>query len=347
MSVLRNRVIGAGLLTLVALALLPALSQAAARSSRYAPNPAARNFNGSAGGWTYSQSSAGLCVPVLLCPVVTNSHQQSGGNGYLRTRLGALLGAGATSKGILTSPPFTYRGAAGKAPSRLSLSLRRRSSVGQLLAVTGNSATYEVELENAATKQRTEVIPPRTLEGADAWTVKRTNLNPSQLKVGSRYRIRIATTYNTGATVLPGGSADYDNVALLARRARGGGGGAGGGGAGGGSITSSQLRILILHARPHRVMVKRNRFLVRLRCPKQVHARCRIAASFRLKRHGSKVARTKHVRIAAGHKRRVVLHVKRRYRAKLSHRRRVLVSERVRAGGAKAKVSFRTKLIHR
>ena len=225
MSALKNRLIGAGLLTLTALALLPALSQAAAHSSRYVPNPAGRSFDSGSAGWTFSQSSAGLCVPVLLCPVIANSHQQSGKNGYLRTRLGALLGVGATSKGILTSPAFTYRGAAGAIPSKLSLSLRRRSDVGQLLAVAGNSATYEVGVENAATKQLVEVIPPRTLEGADSWTAKTASLDPSQLKIGKRYKIRIASTYSTGATVLPGGSADYDNVVLLARRSGAGGGG--------------------------------------------------------------------------------------------------------------------------
>jgi hypothetical protein len=343
MSALRNRLIGAGLLTLTALALLPAISQAAARSSRYAPNPTARNFNGGAGGWNYSQSSAGLCVPALLCPVITNSHRQSGGNGYLQTRLGALLGVGATSKGILTSPAFTYRGAAGRVPSSLSLSLRLRSNVGQLLAVTGNSATYEVELENRATKQRTEVIPARSLEGADSWTARRASLNPSQLKVGDRYRIRIATTYNTGATVLPGGAADYDNVALLARRARG----SGGPGGSGGTLSSSQLRVLVLQVRPHWVKHRRNRLFVRLRCPKRVHARCKVAASAYLRRHGAKVGHTRRVRIAAGHKRMVALHVKRRYRAKVLKRRRILIKERVRARGARAKVSFRVKLIHR
>jgi hypothetical protein len=343
MSAIRNRMIAVGVLTLTVVALLPAISQAAAQSSKYLPNPTGRNFNGGGGGWTYSQSSAGLCVPALLCPVVQNSHQQSGQNGYLRTRLGALLGVGATSQGILTSPAFTYRGTSGQVPNKLELLLSRRSDVGQLLAVAGNSATYEVEVQDAATKQLIEVISPRTLAGADSWTGKRTSLAASQLKIGHRYRIRIATTYSTGATVLPGGSADYDNVVLLARGARSGGPG----GPGGGQISSSQLRILVLQFRPHRATLKGHRLLVRLRCPKRVHARCKVAASAYLKRHGARVGRTKRVRIAAGHKRRVVLHVKRRNLVKLRHRRRILIKERVKAGGARARVTSRVKLIHR
>ena len=112
-------------------------------------------------------------------------------------------------------------------------------------------------------------------------------------------------------------------------------------------MTSSQLKILILLSRPHQVRHKGNRLLVRLKCPKRVHARCKIAASAHLKRHGARVGRTKRVRIAAGHRKRVVLHVKRRYRSKLSQRRRILLKEKVKAGGATARVSYRVKLIHR
>lgn len=342
MSIFRHRKIGAALLSLAVMALLPAISQAATPRSKYVPNPSGRTFEGGAGGWTYSRSSAGLCVPAVLCPVVTNSHQSSGKNGYLRTRLGALLGVGATSKGILTSPSFTYRGAAGKTPKRLGLSLRRRSNVGQLLAVAGNSATYEVEIQDVATKQLIEVLSPRTLAGADSWTAKTASLGAEKLKIGRRYRIRIATTYSTGATVLPGGSADYDNVVLLARGARGGGTGGGGN-----QLTSSRLEILVLRSRPHKIRHKGNRLLVRLKCPKRVHARCRIAASAYLKRHGARVGRTKRVKIAAGHRKRVVLHVKRRYRSTLRHRRRLLLKEKVKAGGATARVRYRVKLIHR
>jgi hypothetical protein len=141
------------LLALAGLAIiaLAAPQVAGAASSAY-PHPSqARSFATSDGGWHSSTSFAGLCVPGISCPTVTNGYAANGGtggqgDGYLRTAIGSLLGVGATSRGAYKSPAFTYSGAGGATPTNLTFGIERRSSLGQLLAVTGNSADYSVDL---------------------------------------------------------------------------------------------------------------------------------------------------------------------------------------------------------
>ena len=124
-------------------------SSAQAAKSLYPQNEGARNLNAGAAGWVGSTSSSGLCVPVVLCPQVTNSVPSSGGkddSGYLDTSLGSLLGVGATSIGTFTGPEFTYNGVKGKSPDSVQVDLVRRSDVESLLSVAGNSATFAVKL---------------------------------------------------------------------------------------------------------------------------------------------------------------------------------------------------------
>lgn len=178
--------------------------------------------------WTGSSSSEGLCVPLLLCPTVSNRIESGTGAagtgpGFISTSVGSLLGVGATSIGTWQSAPFKYEGVDGKRATSVGLAISRRADVGQLLAVAGTTAAYSVDVIGVSPGAgNTEVISNATLSGADSWvSVPNAVIAPGRLAIGSTYRVRIKTRYETGATVIPGGSADYDGVVVRARRATG------------------------------------------------------------------------------------------------------------------------------
>jgi hypothetical protein len=93
-------------------------------------------------------------------------------------------------------------------------------------------------------------------------------------------------------------------------------------------------------------VLKCNRLFVRVGCPRKIGHACRIIAQgFLRKRKPATTKRT--VKVAKGKGRRVVLRVKAKARAKVAKRKRLLVRERVRAGGAKATVYKSRKLIRK
>src|SRR4051812_4313650 len=100
----------------------PATSVAAQTVSTYPPDNEARLFTTSAGGWTGSTDSTGLCASVSICPTMTNSFQPSGGtggasDGFLRSEIApSVVGAQGETSAVWTSPTFTYQGAAGQVP---------------------------------------------------------------------------------------------------------------------------------------------------------------------------------------------------------------------------------------
>ena len=110
----------------------PSTASASAARSVYPQDRDAISLRNGPAGWTGTTSSEGLCVPVLLCPAITNSIPSSGGpgnSGYLRTELGSLTGVGATSIGTFTGPAFKYRGVGGSRADDISLRLSRRADV--------------------------------------------------------------------------------------------------------------------------------------------------------------------------------------------------------------------------
>jgi hypothetical protein len=210
----------------LALWALPAAAGAAV--SVYHPDAESRNFASSAGNWSNDTESDGLCLPVLLCPVVTNEHVATGGtqgDGYIETSLISLLGVAGESRAIWSSPSFTYNGTNGKVPTKLTLRVVRDSDLAALLAAVGNEADYSVEIVDDVTGVSTRVIDRASLRPTQGWTTSgRVRVDEEDLDIGRAYHIRIISRFIYGAEVIPGGAVGYDDVTLLAKRDEGGGG---------------------------------------------------------------------------------------------------------------------------
>ncbi len=201
------------------LGLFAATSASADVTNLYHPDPEARNFATSPGGWTGSSEAEGLCVPVLLCPVVSNDFESSGGaggagDGYLRTEAASIASVGGTVRGIWQSPAFIYNGVGGAQPDEVTFSMARRSDVDQLLAVLGD-ASYKVELVGIG--GALTVIDTTQMNDTPTFSTTPTvDVDPNQLTVGSPYLIRITSEFEVPVSVFPNTSADYDNVVLAA-----------------------------------------------------------------------------------------------------------------------------------
>ncbi len=300
--------------------------------------------------WTSSASFDGSCIAPVVCPTVTNAFVPVGGadgDGYLSTAFTGVVGATAvagTSTSVWESPSFVY---AGNTSAR-QVTLNRRSSVDQLLAVEGNSAEYSVQLLNMSSGGAgPTVIGPATVAGADTWRpVPAGQIKAVTLTQGDSYRIRIVTRYTTGTSVLVSGTSDYDSVGLTPVGA--GGAGNGNGGDGRDSLRSSRLLSLFSAGLANTAVVlnKGKRLMVRVKCPKTIGTSCRITAQGLLRKR-KPVTTKRTVKVGSGKTRKVVLRVKPKFRAKVAKRKRLLVSEKVRAGGTTATAYKVRKLIRK
>lgn len=357
MSPLRSRCALAGTAACLVGVLLSLPTAAAATTSKYPPDAAARGFNGGVAGWSESSSFDGSCAAPLLCPSVANSFEESGGaddGGFIRSAYSGVAGVTAvagTATAVWQSPTFTYEGVDGARPSTVDFGFDRRASVDELLAVEGNSADYTIRLvDMGEAGESLMLIGPATLAGAGTWTkfVRRAPIDPGRLAIGHEYRIQITTRYTTGTSAAVSGSADYDNVVLSAS-AQGVGG-----------LGSAQLRALIQATSPATAILVgpgkagsdpaaakgRHRLLVRLRCPRKAGRTCRMNAQGLLrKRVPATASRT--VRVRKGKAKLVPLRVKPKARAKVAKRKRLLVRQRVRVGRAAATVVESRRLIRR
>lgn len=346
------------------LALVLAFAAAAgAAVSKYPPATASRGFSDSAAGWTSSSSSAGTCLPPLLCATVTNSVQETGGadgGGFIRSAYTGIVGVsavGGTTTGAWESPGFTYTGAAGGEATSLSLSLDRRASVDQLLAVAGNSAEYTVRLIDLSEGgEAVTLIAPTTLAGASSWTgVSRGSIDPESLTSGDEYRIQITSSYTTGTSVLVTGNADYDNVVLRASDGVGRGGKKGNGkgkgkssGSGTAAFDSRRLEEFLRQATPGTAVLggKGKKLFVRVKCPRKIARACRTTAQGLLRKHRpATLKRT--VRLRSGKSKLLALRVKPKTRKQVMKRKRLLVRQKVRAGKATATILESRRLIRR
>lgn len=340
-------------------------STAQAAQELYPKEEGARTLNNGSAGYTGSTSAEGLCVPLLLCPAVSNDYESSGGvggSGYIRTRLGSLTGVGATSSGIWTSAAFTYEGVAGAEADDLAFKLSRRADVEALLAVAGTSATYSVELVGLSGAKSVSIVDRDSLAGLAAFTEKSFALDASALELGARYRIRITSRFESGVQVLPGGSADYDDVRISAsvdsstggggngNGTNGGNGGNGGNGANGGngnggngSAGNGAFGGSGFVADP--VRMRGSKLLVKVRCAKQPKSRCKVRADARLKRGGPRVTNKRTARVAPGKKRTIALQIKPRFVSELERRKRIGVKASSKNRGEKTTRAYRVMRI--
>jgi hypothetical protein len=341
----------AGIATAAALIATPAGASAA--SSLYAPDQGARTFANGQAGWSESSESAGTCVEFVLCPQITNSYEAGGGadeDGFIRTEVASLTGVGGTSTGTWSSPSFVYDGNEGVRPGSLELSLARRADVSDLLRADDNTAGFTVKLVSVSSPADTvTIVDDRSLAGADDWSrIRDISIDPSQLKLGDKYRIEIATTYHTGVTVVPGGGADYDDVVLRAKGvADGTAGNTGGGNGGNGGDGNTNATLAGSGVTGNSATLAKNgRLLVKVRCARKAGGTCHEKLTGLLSKHGAKVGKARRVNVRSGKSRTVAIHVKPSLRSKLSQSKRVFVRQRITAAhNSKTKV-VKLKLRH-
>lgn len=190
------------------------------------------DFAGSEGGWTSAPERTGLCAitPGVTCPNLTGSYQPTGGadgddDGYIRTTsqsLTIITGVlGGDSRLIWTSPEFTYEGAEGEPAESVSFSLARRNSIADLLGLAGIEVTSRVDLVRTSDSTSIPLVEPTGVtDTADTWVNDPdTAVDPSLLTLGESYRIRITSSVTVPILgLIPAGTLDYDNVALVASR---------------------------------------------------------------------------------------------------------------------------------
>ena len=311
----------------------------------YHPDQQARTFADSAGGWSGVQSAAGLCVQELTCPTVATTWEGDGGaggagDGFLRVTIANLVGAESTSRGIWTSPPFTYSGAGGAVPTSLNFELTRRTDLSPLLSSSGNSAHYSVEIVNTANGVARTVVDTAPLGAAEGWAqTPLVAINPSSLRLGNTYSLRITSTFDTEAEVFPASSVDYDDVVLHAIDATtpaeveeddvGGGGGGGGGGAGG-------------------AVLRGDRLFLTLKClGVTAKKRCKVRAVAYARKGGARMTFPIERKVKSPKGKRVTLRVRPRYVKQLGNSPKVLVRSQLRAGDKRAVKFKRYKLTKR
>jgi hypothetical protein len=335
---------------IVAAVMLAGATSAEAAKTLYPPQAGARDLNAGAAGWVGTSSSEGLCVPLVLCPAITNSVPSSGGqgdSGYLDTSLASLLGVGATSIGTFTGPEFTYDGVEGNDPDVVQLDLVRKADVEALLSVAGNSATFSVKLVDTSGGADVTAIPASSLAGATSFSrVPAGKIDPSDLKIGHTYQIEISTRFESGTTLLPGGMAGYDNVVLKARTTgRGGNGGDGGNGGTGGDGDNGNNGQNAADAAggviANKVRIKGKFVVVKVRCSRHSAKRkCKSKLNARLSRKGPKVTSTQRARVRSGRADKVKLRIRGKYRDDLKGVKRLTIKRKTRVAG-KVKTTYK------
>jgi hypothetical protein len=168
---------------------------------------------------------------------------------------------------------------------------------------------------------------------------------------GHAYQLSIeATTAQSSAAVsLVSGTTNlrFDNIGLRVETAGGGSGGGGGnGGKGANGLSNGRLLSLLQSSSGGPAVLKGNRLLVKVPCPARVGSSCHLAVQGLLKKRKPATA-TRRAMARRGKTRKLVLRVKPKALKKISARRKLLFKETVKAGGAKATVYKRLKLIRR
>ena len=308
-------------------------------------------FDESSEGWSAGGAS---CTPAELLCSSEAAYDASSGNppGSITARTTATLNVVSLFKGTVTwnSPQFTVPV---EPITDAEMHLESALDPGGLVDVEP-VGTYTVTLSDLTTGKSATALSGE-VEGESPFAEESA---PVAVVGGHKYRLSIeaVTVQSTLALSLLSGTTNlrFDNVGLSVRSASGGGNGGGGDGGGknGSGLGSSSLTdrrlfsLLSGSGTSGPAVLKGNRLFVKVGCPRKVGHACRITAQgFLRKRRPATAKRV--VKVAKGKGRRIVLRVKPRVRPRVAKRKRLLVREKVRAGGAKATVYKSRKLIRR
>jgi hypothetical protein len=316
---------------MLAVALAPAV---AAGATVYHPDREAREFTGSAGGWTGTTvNSNPACAEGITCPEIDEEWAASDGvdgadDGFIRVRVTSIASLLTTTVSTLTGPPFTYGGDAGAQPRTVTLALDSRADDGQLLSALAGGG-FTVFLDDLTSGESLEAVVAQHGDQANGWTaVPAASLDRRRLEIGHDYRVRIVNTLELSLSLVPGGSFDFDNVVLRA------------GGAGGGGATPKQLRAGVRSA-----TLRGRRLAVRLRCPGAATAKCRYSLVARAGRaRSARVSDRVRAGVAPGRARTAVARVKRRRVSVLERRGAVTLTGHARSGETRIDLHRRVRL---
>jgi hypothetical protein len=305
-------------------------------------------FDDGSDGWSAGGAS---CTPAELLCSSEAAYDASTGNppGSITARTTVTLNVVSLFKGTATwnSPQFTVPV---EPITDAEVHLDSTFDPGGLVDVEP-TGSYTVTLSDLSTGKSTTALSGE-LEGATPFSPESA---PVAVVGGHKYRLSIeaVTAQSTVAVSLLSGTSNlrFDNVGLSVRSTSGGNGNGGNGKNGSGSDSSSLsdrrlFSLLSNGGTSGPAVLKGNRLFVKVGCPRKVGHACRITAQGFLRR-GRPATAKRMVKVAKGKGKRVVLRVKPKARAKVAKRKRLLVRERVRAGGARATVYKSRKLIRR
>jgi hypothetical protein len=293
-------------------------------------------FDTNAEGWTPGANS---CSPAALLCTPESAYESGVGNppGSIAAKTTVTLNLVDLFKGteIWNSPRFTVPGGS---VTGASIRLDRAFDAGGLVDVEPK-ATYTVTLRDLTAGTNTT---PLSEEVTKKDTTFATRSASASVAGGHRYQMSIeATTAQSTAALSPTSGTTalrFDNVGLQVQTA--------GGGSGGGSLTDKQLLSLIQSSLIGPATLKGKGLSVKARCPAKVGLACKISVQGLL-RKGKAATSTRSARVGKGKKKRFALQVRPKARNMLATRKRLLFKETVEAGGAKATLYKRLKLIKR
>ena len=191
-------------------ALAATTSTAGAATTEYHPDPEARTFATSAGGWNGSGGNSNpLCVDGLTCPDPDNFHVASGGvgggsDGFLRTEMEGLLSLLTTTTATWESPAFTYNGAAGATPDEVLFTLDRQADADALLQLLTDT-DFNIVLDDLTAGTSVPVVEDQDIPNVETWTsLAAVSVAPEQLVIGNEYSIRIVADLSMPVGCDPG-----------------------------------------------------------------------------------------------------------------------------------------------
>jgi hypothetical protein len=334
----------------ILLALLLSTAPAKAATTMY---PAGGSgFDSNAEGWGPGSAS---CAPLPLLCTPEAAYDAGVGNpaGSISARTTVTLNLLNLFRGVVAwnSPPFTVP-AGSVTGARVQLD--RAFEPGGLVDVAPRG-TYTVTLRDlttgtSSTPLSEEVTKSDTTFASRGAAASVVGTHTYQLSIeGTTAQSVLALSLLSGTTDLR-----FDNVGLRVETAGGGegkgsgdgDGGGGNGGNGSGALSDTRLLELLKTSGPGAAVLKGKRLFVKTACPAKVGHACRVSLQGLVgKRRPATITRIS--KIGKGKAKVLVLKVKPKARLKVRKSKRLLFRQQVRAGGAKATLYKRLKLIRR